>query len=365
MGIKDEIEQTKEKLEKTPRNKGTEKERGRLKAKIARLEEKLEKKQAGTASTGEGYAVEKTGDATVSLVGYPSVGKSTLLNKLTNADSEVGSYEFTTLEVVPGMMKHRGANIQIVDVPGLIGGAAKGRGDGQQVLSMVRNSDMVVLMTEPDRLDGFEKMREELYDAGIRPDMEPPNIKVTKKGEGGIRVKTPVDLTHIDRETVKEIMQEWGYVNASIVIREDVTLERVIDALARDRVYIPSIKVVNKAEELSEEEARQIEEEHGEITFISAKHEENLEELKDRIFEELGLIRVYLKRKGKEADRNEPLILTEGDTIEDLCNELHDSFRSNFKDARIWGDSADFDGQRVGMEHTVMDEDIVEITKTR
>ncbi|MDY6770784.1 MAG: GTP-binding protein [Candidatus Nanohaloarchaea archaeon] len=364
MGLKDELEQAEKKLEETPVNKATETERGRLKAKIANLEEEIKKRQKETGGGEGGYAVEKTGDATAALVGYPSVGKSTLLNKLTNADSEVGEYQFTTLDVVPGIMKHRGANIQLLDVPGLIGGAAQGKGDGQQVLSVVRNADLVILMTDPDRLDGFDKMEDELYDAGVRPDMEPPNVKVEKKGKGGISVKCPIDLTQTDEETVKEVMEQWGYVNASIIIREDLPIERIIDALAKDRVYMPSLKVVNKAETLSEEEAEEIRDEYGDdVLFLSAEEETNLDTFRDRVFEELGLLRIYLKKRQGDVDRDEPMIIHQGDTVEDLCERLHDSFRDKFKHARVWGESAKHEGQRVGLDHELRDEDVVEINK--
>lgn len=364
MGIEDEIAAAREKLEKTPVNKATETERARIKAKIAKLEEQQEQRAAETGHSTQGYAVEKTGDKTVALVGYPSVGKSTLLNKLTNADSEVGEYEFTTLDVVPGILQHRGAHIQLLDVPGLIGGAAEDKGGGQQVLSVIRNADMVVLMADPDRLDGFAKMETELYDAGIRTNMEPPNIKVTKKEKGGIDVKAPIELTKIDRETLEDVMEQWGYVNATIVIREDVGIDRVIDALATNRVYMPSLKVVNKADALDKADAEKIREEHDDPLFISAEHEKNLEELKDAIFEQLGLIRIYLKQKtNTEADKEEPMIMEQDETIEDLCEQLHDTFLDRFKHARVWGESAKHPGQRVGLDHTIQDEDTIEITK--
>ncbi|MCJ7428970.1 MAG: GTP-binding protein [Candidatus Nanohaloarchaeota archaeon QJJ-5] len=364
MGIEDEIEAAREKLQETPVNKATETERARLKAKIAQLEEEQEKRQAETGSSTQGYAVEKTGDATVALVGYPSVGKSTLLNQLTNAESEVGEYEFTTLDVVPGILQHRGAHIQLLDVPGLIGGAADDKGGGQQVLSVIRNADMVVLMADPDRLDGFDRMDEELYDAGIRTNMEPPNIKVTKKDKGGIDVKAPIDLTQIDRDTLEDVMEQWGYVNATIVIREDVGIDRVIDALATNRVYMPALKVVNKADQIDKDTKIEIEDEYDDPIFISAEHGTNLETLKDAIFEHLGLIRVYLKQKSNtEADKEEPMIMEEGDSVETLCEQLHDTFLDRFKHARVWGESAKHPGQRVGLDHTIQDEDTIEITK--
>ncbi len=363
MGLEEKIEKAKEKLSKTPVNKATEKERGRLKAKIAKLKQEKEQKQKGTGATHQGYSVEKHGDATVALVGYPSVGKSLLLNKLTNADSEVGSYHFTTLDVVPGIIEYKGAKIQLLDVPGLIGGAAKDKGGGKQILSVIRNCDMVVLMTDPARLDGFEKMEEELYNAGIRLNQQPPDIKVVKKGKGGINISSTVDLPDLDRDTIEEVMEEWGYTNASVVIREKVDLERFIDGIAQNRVYMPSLKVVNKVDMLEKEQVEKIREKTEDPLFISAEKEKKLEKFKEGVFNSLGMMRVYLKKKGKKPDKDEPLILREGNTVKDLCEELHDKFLEKFKHARVWGSSAKFKGQQVGLDHELDDEDVVEITR--
>jgi len=88
---------------------------GLLKAKLAKLKRELIEgpggAKGGGGSAGEGFDVSKSGDARVGLIGFPSVGKSTLLCKLTGTFSKVAAYEFTTLTCIPGVVKYKGAKI--------------------------------------------------------------------------------------------------------------------------------------------------------------------------------------------------------------------------------------------------------------
>src|SRR3972149_2019614 len=181
--IEDQIRAVEEETHKTPYNKATQHHIGKLKAKLARLKEEALKRAAKGKGGGPGYAVRKSGNATIGLVGFPSTGKSTLLNAITAASSEVAAYDFTTLEVIPGLLEYKGAKIQVLDMPGIIRGASKGRGRGREVISVARVCDLVLLM-----VDVFETnvpvLADELYSAGIRLNSKPADVVIKKRLRG-------------------------------------------------------------------------------------------------------------------------------------------------------------------------------------
>src|SRR5215472_2697894 len=135
-----------------------------------------------------GYDVKKTGDATVVLIALPSVGKSTLLNRLTNAKSKVAAYQFTTLEVVPGVMEQDGARIQVLDLPGIIKGASSGKGLGKRVLAVARSADLVLFVVDVFQPEARTILDKELRTTGIRADQEPPNVVIERTEVGGVSV---------------------------------------------------------------------------------------------------------------------------------------------------------------------------------
>ncbi len=240
------IEEIKKEIRETPYHKGTEHHIGKLRARLARIEDKIyEASSKGGGGGGGGYAVKKTGDASVVLVGPPSAGKSTLLNKFTNAQSKVAAYAFTTTSVIPGMMLYKDAYIQIFDIPGLLEGASKGKGRGKEVLSVARNSDLLIVMSDVQRVNYIEKMVSELERAGIRINKVRPNVLIDKKPTGGITIHTNIkqDLSDL---TIKEIASEMGIKNADISIKENVTIDSLIDSFSTSRIYIPAIFIVNK-----------------------------------------------------------------------------------------------------------------------
>ena len=367
MGIPEKIKAIQDEMAKTQINKATNHHIGLLKAKIAKLKREQEDKeiQKKGAKT-DGFDVRRAGDATVVFIGLPSVGKSTLLNKLTDAKSAVAAYQFTTLTVVPGMMEYRGAKIQVLDLPGIIKGASSGKGLGKRILSVARTADLVLLM-----LDVFQPFHEdvlvnELGNIGIRLNKLPPNITIEKSPMGGIAIAQQVKLTKISEQHLKDILHIYGVISARVVIREDITSEQLADHIAGNISYSKSLTILNKIDLVDREFLDDLKTKiKSEVIEVSANSEINIELLKEKIYEKLNFIRIYMRPKGGETDFKEPLITREGDTVEDICNKLHRSMKRQFRYGLIWGKSVKFGGQRVGLDHIVQDEDVLTIIKAR
>ena len=363
--LEEQITAVEDEIRKTQYNKATQGHIGRLKAKIAVL--KIEREaRAKSKGGGMGYAVRKSGHATVGLVGYPSVGKSTLLNAITGTDSEVAAYEFTTLTIIPGMMRIGGASVQILDMPGLVPGAAKGRGRGREVLSVVRNVDLILFMIDADH-PNFKALRDELEGAGVRINGRPPKIAIYRGERGGLNVASTVKLSRLGEGLATGIAREFGVHNGSLIFREDATEDQLIDALAGNRVYLPAILAVNKAEALGPTERAAFKKALAPFDpiFISAKNRIGLDDLTEKIGVALAFIRVYVKPPGRDPDLEEPVILRSGSTVGELLQRLPGDLEKNFRAAQVWGPSARFPGQTVGKDHPLQDTDIVTVVVVR
>jgi len=367
VGIPEKIKAIQDEMAQTKVNKATEHHIGLLKAKIAKLKREQEDnvvKKRGAKT--DGFDVRRSGDATVVFIGLPSVGKSTLLNKLTDAQSNIGAFQFTTTTVVPGMMKYRGAKIQILDLPGIIKGASTGKGLGRRILSVARSADLVLLL-----LDVFQPYHEkvlinELGNIGIRLNTLPPNITIEKSSMGGIAVAQQVKLTKISEKHLKDILHIYGIVSARVVIREDVTSEQLADYIAGNISYSKAITILNKIDLVNKQFLKDLKKKiKSDVIEVSANSNINIDLLKEKIYEKLKFIRIYMRPKGGETDFKEPFIAREGDAVEDVCNKIHRRMKKQFRYGMIWGKSVKFGGQRVGLNHILLDEDVLTIIKKR
>lgn len=367
MGIPEKIKSIEDEMARTQINKATEHHLGLLKAKIAKLKREQEDRVAKKSGIkSDGFDVRRSGDATVVFIGLPSVGKSTLLNKMTGANSEVGAYQFTTLTVVPGMMRHRGANIQVLDLPGIIKGASSGKGLGKRILSVARTADLVLLVLDVFQPYHQDVLVNELGNIGIRLNQLPPNITIEKSNTGGVAVAQQVKLTKITEKHLKDILHIYGMTSARVVVREDVTSEQLADYIAGNISYSKALTILNKIDLVDEEFRKQLKTKiKSEVVEVSANSDINIDLLKEKIYEKLQFIRIYMRPKGGQTDFEEPFIARVGDTVEDICNKLHRNMAKQFRYALIWGKSVKFGGQRVGLNHIMYDEDVLTIVKIK
>jgi small GTP-binding protein len=188
----------------------------------------------------DSIAVRREGVAQVALVGPPNAGKSSLLQALSNIQIKTGDYPFTTLRPIPALTRIHGVLVQLVEIPGLISGAAEDRGGGRALLGVLRGADAIVYCHEaPATLDALEDVRAEVAAAGIE---KPSLLLATKLDEPGI-----------DGD----------------------------ETLARLRSAAPGLPVIG----------------------VSILDDERLDALRDEIWNLTGLIRVFTRRPGSgEAD---------------------------------------------------------------
>ncbi|AAL81887.1 GTP-binding protein [Pyrococcus furiosus DSM 3638] len=348
-----------------PKHKGTEKLRLQIKRKLAELRKELEKQRQQRKGGGYSLAVKKEGAAQIVLVGLPNVGKSELLKALTGVDVESADYPFTTTEPVPAMLNYKDVQIQLVEVPGLIEGAALGKGMGPQLLAVVRNADAIAIVVDlsEDPVRQMNILLQEFERAGIKVNKKKPKVEIRKTPSGGI-VINGIENIKGDIDEVMKMLREEKIHSAEITVMEPVTLEEFADALDDSLVWKKAIIIANKGDapgsRANYEKLVKAFGERFKIIPVSAKKRINLEAVKEAIYEIADIIRVFTKSPGEEP-AYPPIALRKGATVQDVAERIHKDLVKNFKYARVWGKSVKFPGQRVGLDHVLEDGDIVEI----
>ena len=371
----DQIAEIEKEMARTQKNKATEYHIGRLKAKLAKLRTTLLEGPAKSGSEGVGFDVAKAGHARVALVGFPSVGKSTLLTKLTGTESIAASYEFTTLTCIPGNLFHKGCKIQVLDLPGIIDGASQGKGRGRQVIGVAKSADLVLMVL--DAAKELEKnhrkiLEDELEAVGLRLNKRPPSIYLKQHKTGGIKFSSMVPLTKLGDDpdkAVDAILREYKMHNCECLFREDCSVDDLIDVIEGNRKYISVLYVWNKIDTVSVEDVDRLARQPHSVVCASGGGSGaglNMDRLIDKIWHYLSLTRVYTMKKGEDPDFSEPVVMTagrHGTTVESLCDSLHRSLKQDHKYSIVWGTSPKHSPQHVGLSHVLHDEDVVRIVK--
>jgi small GTP-binding protein len=167
----------------------------------------------------DSIAVRREGAAQIALVGPPNAGKSSLLQALSSIQVKTGDYAFTTTRPVPALTRIGGVLVQLVEIPGLIGGAAEDRGGGRALLGVLRGADGVVLCHEAAASpDDLELVVAELRAASI--DL-PTIIAATKTDDAGER-------------TVARLARAFPSLDVvPVSVLDDASIERLRDAIWR------------------------------------------------------------------------------------------------------------------------------------
>ena len=138
----------------------------------------------------DSIAVRREGAAQIALVGPPNVGKSSLLQALSEIQIKTGDYPFTTLRPIPALTRIGGVLVQLVEIPGLIEGAADDRGGGRALLGVLRSADGIIYCARPDADPrDLQAVRAEVDLAGIE---KPSFLAATRADEA-----TPADIERL------------------------------------------------------------------------------------------------------------------------------------------------------------------------
>jgi uncharacterized protein len=360
----DKIKEIETEMARTQKNKATSFHLGQLKAKLAKLKKELLTPSSSGGGGGSGFDVARTGVASVGFIGFPSVGKSTLMSRLTGQHSEAAAYEFTTLTTVPGQVMYNGAAIQMLDLPGIIQGAKDGKGRGRQVIAVAKTCHLIFIVLDVNKpLTDKRVIENELEGFGIRINKSPPNIVFKKKDKGGLNITSTVPLSHIDHDEIKAVMNEYRISSADIAIRCDATVDDLIDVLeAKSRSYIPVIYALNKIDAISIEELDLLYRIPNACP-ISSEHGWNVDELLEQMWEKLQLKRVYTKPKGRQPDYSAPVVLRQNaSTVEDFVSpacltvEIHANFSSAMRSTNRLSSNSGSQSSMVGPSSTSLSE---------
>ncbi len=297
-----------------PKHKGSEKLQSQLKQriKVARQELQQPRSRSGVGHR-DPFAVQKQGAGQVALLGAANVGKSAIVQALTDAKVEVAEFPYSTHTAVPGMAKHEDVPIQLVDMPPVMDGNAQ-----SGMVGAYRLADVILLVVD-------------LAAIGLLDQYEQPLALLMERK---MRPVSTLALEPDEQESESEAEPKRVLVAAN---KHDMpgsadNFEGLQELCGGDLKMMP----------------------------ISAETGEGLDVMMAELFEMLRVIRIYAKKPGKPVDYKEPFVLEKGGDVAELATHVHRELADKLKTARVWG-SGVHDGQQVHHTHVLSDKDVVEL----
>jgi len=233
------------------------------------------------------------------------------------------------------------------------------------VIGVARTCNLILIILDAQKPMTHKRIIErELEGFGIRLNQEPPAIVFKQKDKGGINIMTSgARLTHLDTKTITSILKEYRISSADVTFRCDATADDLIDVIEGNRVYMPCLYVLNKIDTITIEELELISKVPHYVP-ICAHAEWNFDELLEKIWQYLNMLRIYTKPRGQVPDYDAPIVLPrKRRSVEEFCRRIHKSLLEQFKYALVWGTSVKYSPQKVGKDHQLNDEDVVQIVK--
>ena len=352
------------------KHKGVEKHLAMAKTKLKKLRAQKAKLSQAKKGSGEKWLVPKGEDAQIVIIGGVNSGKSSILNEIAQSEAaKVGSYPFTTVKPEVGSVTAKGARLQLVELPALVKGSVKGEMSGKLVFAGIRNGDCLVITIDlsKDPVQQLQLLLSELYEGKIRLNVSKPPITIEKVGSGNIQVYNEYFFEGEGKDAVVEILQANGYANAIVRFHAPISVDQFLDSLDKTISYLPAVIVATKGDlegskQNYEKFIQFINEEKMKFKVIptSIPQLEGFNEIEETIFKKLGKIRVFTRNAGGDiADR--PIILKDGSTVQDAISVLSKKMLKFFRFTRIWGSSAKFDGEKVGLDRVLHDGDVIQV----
>ena len=296
-----------EMLRTIPKHKGTDHMRADLRRRLSKLKEAVAGPRKHGGKRVDVFHVPTSGAGQVVLLGLPNCGKSSIVGMLTNAKVNVADYPFATGLPTPGMAQHEDVSMQIVDMPPITeDGAPPG------AVGTYRGSDLI-------------------------------GIVIDLSGKASEQMSVCLDFLESHRLLIDE---------------QTTATDATGNILGRKAFVICTKADVAKGDVM--EELKRICKGRFEFVEVSLETGEGLEELAQKMFELLDVVRVYAKKPGKRADMKEPFTLPRGSTVWDLARSIHRELAEKLKSARAWGTNV-HDGQNVHRTYELADRDIIEL----